>query len=1133
MKIKLLALLIGGSFFSSTVLAAETTLPEMAEKTFATLNHMQSLAKLPENIIEHDGQQFLQYNGKVYRLNHEQSPFFPFDDSNGEYSAAFPFIGPEWEYVFYNGGFYLLHREFGLMTPEDKGCYIEYLPALFENNELIQSVVTSDCGDLTMPSISEFKTGSVSDVAVELVWDDSVKGNEYKIQLTSTKPGESSITFNYSAQHSGFYIADLEADTQYKAKLIECNHLGCDEKSFSFSTLPSRLSYNDNRNAVNHLSGSLKANVAFAQTHTSVAPYGNDELMHPNLVMHRESLLLVTPQTNNRNHLWVDVEVDGVSMGRFAMRPPTALPDTDQPDNGKSKVIFSHHAWSLPLKWEWMKPGLSLRFTDNREREGELTQDMLVFSGAPELIIQNIDIGMLVEPHGGYDMINDMEQLATDYFQKIPVSKMIMADYTPFHLRKVTLPNGQVYTRASEDENPGWQGGDMRGAIGKNLVSIGINNANFGIVDTAGNNAHWSRPFSHITSHYSRGRYLSEKNEVVTSNVVIHGGSGGGGIVTLDESRGNQWSHELGHNYGRGHHPENASVHDMESGWGWDARYQRFIGNLHWSDKPETVTNENSGESVPPFANEFRFMREAMAGGELSLTGLISHYTLEHPMATRVTQDWFNRSNNLDLNSATGFVQWDHDSQRYQESTPGAAIPKEQGVPVITVLGIYDPTEVNSSQIYPLLYSNYGHLFDLPAPSRVAPQREGWVSVAELSETDRHQTEWQTIKINNEWLPLCQFSYTNSNAEMANFVGYEDIETAMCRVSSDMYWSVNNEREVPVSATNDYQLLSYKADQIGNVTYTPTAELGEKTLCSLDKSGTSHDGAGFTENNQCLQIANVKHNNGANWAYVNHQGGIKRYSFTSQKQCQLVVEGENGDMTNIALNGHRHNDNESNKFHINLPTDNHPARISIKCISVSGTTSVLDSVATPRNPAADDLKGPVIIGQEHGYKVLESAIPNGWFAHTPEFNPNTFSPRDRNVLATLKMNNKKYNICRFPITINDVVQTVHGYVEEINHGDFQCTGGTEITVNDAQGARSLFSPINQFEWMSMNDPKKIGQKIKATQGSDAKLCSTTQTGFYGAGFVNTAGQCTQVPGIQWSNGLHWTFANRFAEYIYR
>ncbi len=105
MKVKLLSVLIGGSLFSSGVFATESSLTEIATKTFETLNNMQSLAVQPSNVIERDGKRYLQYQGKEYWLNHENSPKFPLNDANGVYSAAFPFVGPKWEYVAYNGGF--------------------------------------------------------------------------------------------------------------------------------------------------------------------------------------------------------------------------------------------------------------------------------------------------------------------------------------------------------------------------------------------------------------------------------------------------------------------------------------------------------------------------------------------------------------------------------------------------------------------------------------------------------------------------------------------------------------------------------------------------------------------------------------------------------------------------------------------------------------------------------------------------------------------------------------------------------------------------------------------------------------------------------------------------------------------
>ncbi|CED72625.1 TagA-related metallopeptidase [Aliivibrio wodanis] len=1145
MRIKLLSALIGG-LLASQVVQAETTLVSMGEQTKAMLEQMHQLAQDPQNVLEHEnGSRYLKFQGKEYLLNHESYPKFPFSDMNGEFSSAFPFVDDAWEFTGYSGGFYLMHRTLGVMN-DDSGCYVEYVPAArgsqnddgsyIWESELILQTVMSDCGELSKPEISDLQAGSISDVGVELIWNSPQEEGEYRVELTSQREFESPITFNYDAKSSGFYMGTLEPETDYEVKLSSCNAIACDAQTFNFKTLPARLSYNDSRKATNHLTGNFRAHVNFAQTHTSVMPNANDDVKHPNLVMKREAQLLVTPQRLNFNQLWVDVEVEGVSMGRFAMLPPSALPGTDQPDNGRSKVVFSHHAWSFPLSWEWMKPGLSLRFTDNMGREGVLSEGELVFGGAPEMVIQNIDIGMLVEPRNSYEMIDRMPELATDYYQKIPVSKLVMADYTPLHLRKVTLPNGKVYTKASEYDNPSVYAGDMRSYITKGLVSMGINYANYGMVNTAGGDAKWPRPFSHITAHNSQGRYLAKDQETgeVTSKVVIHGLSGGGGMVTLRNTRGNEWSHELGHNYGRGHHPKDASVHDMESGWGWDARYNRFIGNIHWSAAAETVENDKTGESVPPFADEFRFMREAMGGGESPLTGLISNYTLEHPISARMTQDWFNRTNNLDATSSTGYSSWDHSQQRYVESTPDFAAPTQQGVPVITVLGIYDPAEINASQVYPLIYSNYGNVFELPQPSSEPVQLEGWQAVADLSESDRASTEWQNLEVDDQWLPLCQFNYTNNNGDNANFVGYEDAESQVCRATSDMYWLVNGKREIPASQVNEYQLLSTKGELVGNVTYTPTPEIGEQELCSLNNDTTAHDGAGFILDGKCKQVDGVKHRAGALWAYTANRTGVETHKLVSQKQCQLIVENENGSTDHIALASSRFNSAESNKFHINLPADVHPTKVTISCASSSGVESVLDSQNTPRNPAADKLVGPVIIGQEHGYEALESGLPSGWFAHTEHFDPEMLTVNEKTLLATVPVIYDNPYLCRFSSDINGVEKTLFGYVEAFGNGDFQCTGGSEITIEDSESTRSLESSMNQFEWLSLSDREHVGNTVKAKLDSDAKLCKRNKNAtFYGAGFVNDKGQCAQEQEVRWSNGNHWAFSSSFTQYTYR
>lgn len=202
----------------------------------------------------------------------------------------------------YNGGFYLIHKEFGVMNRDDTGCYVEYIPAArgskgpngeyIWQSDMIQNIETSYCGNLSAPSIDALKVASVSDQGVQLKW---------------------------AAQNA-----------------------------------------NDN------------------------------------------------------------------------------------------VVLTLSESGTKPTRYENVQSGLSLRLTDNTDRQGDLAANELVFGGAPELIIQNIDMGMLTAPRDGNTMIKNMAKLSADYFQKIPASKLVMADYTAAYFPKVTLPNGKVYTTSSD-----------------------------------------------------------------------------------------------------------------------------------------------------------------------------------------------------------------------------------------------------------------------------------------------------------------------------------------------------------------------------------------------------------------------------------------------------------------------------------------------------------------------------------------------------------------------------------------------------------------------------------------------------------------------------------------------------------
>ena len=64
MKLTSLSLLISSALLSQSALAGTTNLVELGEQAKAQLNHMRQLATDATNVVEREGQRFLQYQGK-------------------------------------------------------------------------------------------------------------------------------------------------------------------------------------------------------------------------------------------------------------------------------------------------------------------------------------------------------------------------------------------------------------------------------------------------------------------------------------------------------------------------------------------------------------------------------------------------------------------------------------------------------------------------------------------------------------------------------------------------------------------------------------------------------------------------------------------------------------------------------------------------------------------------------------------------------------------------------------------------------------------------------------------------------------------------------------------------------------
>lgn len=321
-----------------------------------------------------------------------------------------------------------------------------------------------------------------------------------------------------------------------------------------------------------------------------------------------------------------------------------------------NRIVYAQNLWSAVLPAAWVKPGMSLQFS-HASKSGTLAK--LEVGPATQLLINTIDIGMLVEPRRAFAFAND-PGAHREYLQTVPLNQLLVAQYEPVHLKEVMLPDGSRLTQQDPSEG-GWHTGTMREDIGKELISTGINYANYGVNSTAGRGADFPLTAALLTAHNSQGRYAN--------GVQVHGGSGGGGVVTLDASLGNEFSHEVGHNYGLGHYVGgfDGSVHRpagaINSSWGWDADLKRFLPNFSGVVSNQDTCMPEGKPCQTPFAGR-SYGLDAMAGG--SPMSAVNRFTLYTPYVAKRIQQFLESKPVFDPASATGFSLWNASSQSMQ-----------------------------------------------------------------------------------------------------------------------------------------------------------------------------------------------------------------------------------------------------------------------------------------------------------------------------------------------------------------------------------------------------------------------------------------------------------------------------------
>jgi len=485
----------------------------------------------------------------------------------------------------------------------------------------------------------------------------------------------------------------------------------------------------------NDLTGDFAGMLQFVQSH-SVDPQGNEEKSMPRLTSEREALLLVTTQSAPKQ-LRVQVMVDGALKGERVLNEPDKLPWADRTGaDSRPDVVYSRRAWSAVLPWDWVRPGMSIRVIDDEGRRGERSAEAFDFAAPAELVVQSIRLGMLTDPPAGdgHWFRARAAQAATEYFQTVPVARLLASYYEDVKLDRVMVGSGVIYETASA-VNGDVYSGDMRENTGKSTFSTGINLANWGVTSAGMVSQQQPQLTQTAVAHHAAGNYAN--------GVKNHGLSGGNGILTLYSSVGNEFSHEIGHHFGLGHFPgQNGdnyfwAGHHHDSGWGYIAHRKRMRANLHWSRGKEAGMG-----GMPIYADAYSFGTDAMAGGHYaSALSSYTHYT-GYSTKNKIQPNLGSRAV-WAADSPTGFRKWDASTRKMEVHQPTVPTsnqvwynsadgnylkPRLFGVQVFTILGGYDPV-ANSAVLYPALRGNWGQVFNLPGPDDAAVAKQCWLNV--------------------------------------------------------------------------------------------------------------------------------------------------------------------------------------------------------------------------------------------------------------------------------------------------------------------------------------------------------------------------------------------------------------------
>lgn len=403
------------------------------------------------------------------------------------------------------------------------------------------------------------------------------------------------------------------------------------------------ISLLESRTAV-FLSGLLQ-NHALIEIHTADGQWARDIFLPVNTISGR--MVTIRSEATSRtlvNHKDGVITILTNTFTKFKFVNDKWLVESE---GYNENIVYIENAWSGVIPAEAIQPNSTFSFL-----AGSLLSSLKtnIKIGSPsELLINTIDIGMLTPPRNLFTFAEHPE-LHRQYFQTIPTSRMTVSDYQSVYLKEAMLPNGTLYTEQASGIGD-WHNGVLREYIARGLISLGINFANYGLNSSTGGRGGYFYNAAQISVGNSVGIYENGSQ--------IHGGSGGSGMAMLDESTGNEFSHELGHAYGLSHFPGNfnGSVHrsadSINSTWGWDANENIFLPNFS-AQVSNNPTYLDDNRQQPFYGHSFGF--DPMAGG--FVMGAFNNYTIHTPYASALIQNFLERKILFSSDSSTGFHLW-------------------------------------------------------------------------------------------------------------------------------------------------------------------------------------------------------------------------------------------------------------------------------------------------------------------------------------------------------------------------------------------------------------------------------------------------------------------------------------------